>query len=182
MSPFLELDIGSSFNRNGTSLVQIMGIDRERAVMKWMIRMDHVKTKFRSGNGPRDLEGLNKMKEASWTQCMTARRWKEEAQPVGWSSVGAQVECVSSTLTGQLTLPELLVDSAGSAGDQLNSAGLSVQVLGSWAGSRQWSGHVDDPYVPMGRWALVVGPWAWAITLGLFWTCPGVVCKARTWI
>ncbi|KAF3560910.1 hypothetical protein DY000_02015196 [Brassica cretica] len=32
MSPFLELDIGSSFNRNGTSLVQIMGIDREQAL------------------------------------------------------------------------------------------------------------------------------------------------------
>ena len=35
MSPFLELDIGSiRFNRNGTALVQIMGIDREQAVMK----------------------------------------------------------------------------------------------------------------------------------------------------
>lgn len=99
--------------------------------------MDPVKTKSRSGNGPRDLEGLNKMKEARWTQCMTTRRCKEEAQPAGRSSVGAQVECVSSTLTGQLTLSEILADSAGSAGDQLNSAGLSVQALGSWAGSRQ---------------------------------------------
>ncbi|KAF2605549.1 hypothetical protein F2Q70_00025854 [Brassica cretica] len=35
MSPFLELDIGSiRFNRNGTALVQIMGIDREQAVIK----------------------------------------------------------------------------------------------------------------------------------------------------
>ena len=35
MSPFLELDMGHRrFNRNGTALVQIMGIDREQAVMK----------------------------------------------------------------------------------------------------------------------------------------------------
>ncbi|KAF3569459.1 hypothetical protein DY000_02011535 [Brassica cretica] len=68
-----------------------------------MIRMDHGETKSRPGNRPRDLEGLNKTKEASWTQCQ---------------------------------LPELdgLAHSAGSAVDQLNSAGLSVQVLGSWAG------------------------------------------------
>ncbi|KAF3512733.1 hypothetical protein F2Q69_00006452 [Brassica cretica] len=34
MSPFLELDIGSiRFNRNGTALVQIMGIDREQATI-----------------------------------------------------------------------------------------------------------------------------------------------------
>ncbi|KAF3561013.1 hypothetical protein DY000_02014782 [Brassica cretica] len=62
----------------------------------------------------RDLEGLKKIKEASWTQCITAGRCSQ--------------------------LPELdgLAHSAGSAGDQLNSAGLSVQVLGSWAGSGQW--------------------------------------------
>ncbi|KAF3568326.1 hypothetical protein DY000_02015600 [Brassica cretica] len=44
---------------------------------------------------------------------MATRRCKEEAQPAGRSSVGAQVECVSSTLTGKLTLSELLADSAG---------------------------------------------------------------------
>ncbi|KAF3590333.1 hypothetical protein DY000_02021198 [Brassica cretica] len=35
---------------------------------------------------------------------------------------------------GQLPDLDGLAHSAGSAGDQLNSAGLSVQVLGSWAG------------------------------------------------
>ncbi|KAF2583044.1 hypothetical protein F2Q68_00006624 [Brassica cretica] len=47
-------------------------------------------------------------------------------------------------------LPELdgLSHSAGSAGDQLNSAGLSVQVSGSWAGSGP--GHVDDPCATIG--------------------------------
>ena len=35
MSPFLELDMRHRrFNRNRTALVQIMGIDREQAVMK----------------------------------------------------------------------------------------------------------------------------------------------------
>ena len=74
-------------------------------------------------------------------------------------------------------LPELdgLAHSAGSAGDQLNSAGLSVQVMGSWAGSGQWPGHVGDPGVPMGWLALGIEPGAWEIRVGLFWTCPGVV-------
>ena len=67
-------------------------------------------------------------------------------------------------------LPELdgLAHSAGSAGDQLNSAGLSVQVMGSWAGSGQWPGHVGDPGVPMGWLALGIEPEAWAIRVGLF--------------
>ncbi|KAF3506329.1 hypothetical protein F2Q69_00006705 [Brassica cretica] len=69
----------------------------------------------------RDLEGLKKIKETSWTQCITAGRCNG------------------------------LAHSAGTAGDQLNSAGLSVQVMGSWAGSGQWSGHVGDPCVPMGN-------------------------------
>ena len=35
MSPFLEFDMGHRrFNRNGTALIQIMGIDREQVVMK----------------------------------------------------------------------------------------------------------------------------------------------------
>ncbi|KAF3576151.1 hypothetical protein DY000_02032890 [Brassica cretica] len=68
----------------------------------------------------KDLEGLKKIKETSWTQCITAGRCNG------------------------------LAHSAGTAGDQLNSAGLSVQVMGSWAGSGQWPGHVGDPCVPMG--------------------------------
>ena len=74
-------------------------------------------------------------------------------------------------------LPELdgLAHSAGTAGDQLNSAGLSVQVMGSWAGSGQWPGHVGDPCVPMGWLALGIEPGAWTIRVSLFWTCPGVV-------
>ena len=71
-------------------------------------------------------------------------------------------------------LPELdgLAHSAGSAGDQLNSAGLSVQVS---AGSGQWPGHMGDPCVPMGWWALGIEPGARAIRVGWLWTCPGVV-------
>ncbi|KAF2550295.1 hypothetical protein F2Q68_00033706 [Brassica cretica] len=57
----------------------------------------------------------------------------------------------------------LLTQSDGTAGDQLNSAELSVQVLGSWAGSGQWPGHVGDPCVTMGWWALGIEPEAWAI-------------------
>ncbi|KAF3610421.1 hypothetical protein DY000_02046367 [Brassica cretica] len=33
-----------------------------------------------SGNRPRDLEGLNKMKRASWTKCLAATRCKQEAR------------------------------------------------------------------------------------------------------
>ncbi|KAF2532707.1 hypothetical protein F2Q70_00030104 [Brassica cretica] len=44
----------------------------------------------------------------------------------------------------------------------------------SWAGSGQWPGHVGDPCVPMGWWALGIEPGAWAILVGLFWTGPGV--------
>ncbi|KAF2566936.1 hypothetical protein F2Q68_00025469 [Brassica cretica] len=101
-----------------------------------MIRMDHGKTKSRSGNRPRDLEGLKKIKEASWAQCITAGR------------------------CGQLPELDGLAHSAGSDGDQLNSARLSVQVSGSWAGSRQWPGHVGDPCVLMGWWALGIEPGA----------------------
>ncbi|KAG5414833.1 hypothetical protein IGI04_002400 [Brassica rapa subsp. trilocularis] len=74
-------------------------------------------------------------------------------------------------------LPELygLAHSAGSAGDQLNSSGLSVHVSGNCAGSGQWPGHVGDPCVPMGWWALGIESGAWAVRVGLFWTCPGVV-------
>lgn len=78
-------------------------------------------------------------------------------------------------------LPELdeLAHSAGSAGDQLNSARLSVQVLDSWARSGQWSDHVDHPGVPVSRWALVVEPGAWATSLGLCVTCLEVVIAVK---
>ncbi|KAF2535692.1 hypothetical protein F2Q68_00021960 [Brassica cretica] len=49
--------------------------------------MDQGKTKSRSGNRPRDLEGLNKMKKASWTKCLAARPCKKEAQPARRSSL-----------------------------------------------------------------------------------------------
>ncbi|KAF3485638.1 hypothetical protein F2Q69_00053750 [Brassica cretica] len=45
---------------------------------------------------PRDLEELNKMKRASWTKCLAARRCKQEAQPARRSLVGAQVESRTS--------------------------------------------------------------------------------------
>ncbi|CAG7863143.1 unnamed protein product, partial [Brassica rapa] len=122
----------------------VAGRDPGEARLKWVIRMDHGRSKYRSGNRPRDLEELKKIKEASWTQCITAGRCSQ--------------------------LPGLygLSHSAGSAGDQLNSAGLSVQVMGSWAGSGQWPGHVGDPGVPMGWLALGIEPGAWAIRVGLF--------------
>ncbi|KAF3508366.1 hypothetical protein F2Q69_00009793 [Brassica cretica] len=65
----------------------------------------------------RDLEGLNKMKRASWTKCLAARRCNQEAQPARRSSVGAQVECVSSlswmdylTQLGQLGISSTQLD------------------------------------------------------------------------
>ncbi|KAF2587946.1 hypothetical protein F2Q70_00038061 [Brassica cretica] len=78
---------------------------------------------------------------------------------------------------GVAQLPELdgLAHSAGSVGDQLNSAGLSVHVLGSWIGSGPWPGHVGDQCVPMGWWGLGIEPGAWAIRVGFSFTCPGVV-------
>ncbi|WZZ50718.1 hypothetical protein YC2023_050825 [Brassica napus] len=48
--------------------------------------MDHEKTKSRSGNRPRDLVGLNKMKRASWTSDETAGRCENEARSDGRSS------------------------------------------------------------------------------------------------
>ncbi|KAG5375402.1 hypothetical protein IGI04_039998 [Brassica rapa subsp. trilocularis] len=97
-------------------------------------------------SGPRDLEGLKKIKDASWKQCTTAGRCSRQARPAS---------------VGQLPELDCLAHSSGSAGDQLNSAGLSVQVMGSWAGSGQWPGHVGDPYVPMGWLALGIEPEAW---------------------
>ncbi|KAF3495316.1 hypothetical protein DY000_02052805 [Brassica cretica] len=74
--------------------------------------------------------------------------------------------CEETHQSGQLPELDGLAHSSGSSGDQLNSAGLSVQVLGSWAGSGQWLGHVGDPCVPMGWLALGIEPEAWAIRVG----------------
>ncbi|KAF3574729.1 hypothetical protein F2Q69_00059335 [Brassica cretica] len=88
----------------------------------------------------------------------------------------AQRSWTNEPVAGRGLLPELvgLAHSAGSAGDQLNSAGLSVQVLGSLVGSGQWPGHVGDPCVPMGWWGLGIEPGAWEIRVGFSFTCPGV--------
>ncbi|KAG2276985.1 hypothetical protein Bca52824_059540 [Brassica carinata] len=48
--------------------------------------------------------------------------------------------------------------------------------LGSWA-VRIVAGPMGDPCVPMGWWALGIEPGAWAILVGLFWTCPGVITR-----
>ena len=39
-------------------------------------------------------------------------------------------------------------------------------------------GPYGRPKVATGRWALVVGPWAWDISLGLGLTCLDVVGRA----
>ncbi|KAF3597642.1 hypothetical protein DY000_02020085 [Brassica cretica] len=59
-------------------------------------------------------------------------------------------ELVAGRGPGQLPELDGLSHSAGSAGDQLNSSGLRVQVLGSWVGSGQWPDHVGDRVC---RWA-----------------------------
>ncbi|KAF3548484.1 hypothetical protein DY000_02006669 [Brassica cretica] len=145
MSPFLELDMGHRrFNRNGNALVQIMGVDREQAVMKRIIRMDHEKTKSRSGNIPRDLVRLNKMKRASWTSDETAGRCENEAR---WES--AQLSWMECWKLGP--------------------------VCQSWA----VTGPVGWSIMAMGRWALGIGPGAWATSLGLCLTCLGAVRPVR---
>ena len=79
----------------------------------------------------------------------------------------------------QLTELDGLAHSDGSAGDQLNSAGLSVQVLGSWAGSGQWPGHVGYLCVTMGLWALGIEPGTWVFLEGFSVTCLGVDKQAQ---
>lgn len=59
----------------------VAGRDPGEARLKWVIRMDHGRTKYRSGNRPKDLEELKKIKEASWTQCITAGRCSKQARP-----------------------------------------------------------------------------------------------------
>ncbi|KAF3568082.1 hypothetical protein DY000_02017617 [Brassica cretica] len=116
--------------------------------------MDQGKTKSRSGSRPRDLEGLNKMKKASWTKCLAARPCKKEAQPDGRSSVGAQVECVSS-----LSWMDYLTQLVGQVWTVTEPVG--------------W------PRMAMDRWALLVRPWAWAIHVGFSLTCLGVDEQAQ---
>ncbi|KAF2542566.1 hypothetical protein F2Q68_00031219 [Brassica cretica] len=97
----------------------------------------------------------------------TRRRTSQRQAQWSWTS-----ELVAGRGPGQLPELDGLAHLAGSAGDQLNSAGLSVQVLGSWVGSGQWPGHVGDPCVPMGWWGLGIEPGAWAIRVGFSFTCP----------
>ncbi|KAF2577093.1 hypothetical protein F2Q68_00004554 [Brassica cretica] len=67
-----------------------------------MIRMDHEKTKSRSGNRPRDLVRLNKMKRESWTSDETAGRCENEARSAGRSSDKLSVAHIKfSRLVGQ---------------------------------------------------------------------------------
>ncbi|KAF2564867.1 hypothetical protein F2Q70_00017616 [Brassica cretica] len=121
------------------------------------------------------LESYDLKTSVSWSET-----WLRESDSWNVTKIRqrqAQRSWRSEPVAGRGQLPELdgLAHSAGSAGDQLKSAELSVQVLGSWAGSGQWPGHVGDPCVTMGWWALRIEPGAWEICVGLFWTCPGVV-------
>ncbi|KAF2577429.1 hypothetical protein F2Q68_00006625 [Brassica cretica] len=80
------------------------------------------------------------MKRTSWTKCLAARRCKQEAQPAGRSSVGAQSRVCQ--------LPEL--DGLATQLGQLGINWTQCSGLGNWAGSGQWPGHVDDPCATMG--------------------------------
>ncbi|KAG5374299.1 hypothetical protein IGI04_042388 [Brassica rapa subsp. trilocularis] len=102
-----------SHNRPMASVLHGLGVYYERNLESWETSSKELDKRAGSWTRSRDLEGLKKIKEASWTQCITAGRCSQ--------------------------LPELdgLAHSAVSAGDQLNSAGLSVRVLGSWFGSGQ---------------------------------------------
>nr|VDD31267.1 unnamed protein product [Brassica oleracea] len=96
------------------------------------------------GNAP--VRSYDLKTSISWREGKKETSSKELDKRAGsWTS-----ELVAGQDPGQLPELDGLAHSAGSAGDQLNSAGLSVQVLGSWAGSGQWTGHVGHPCVPMG--------------------------------
>ncbi|KAF3561681.1 hypothetical protein DY000_02014420 [Brassica cretica] len=56
---------------------------------------------------------------------------------------------------------------------------VEAQVLGSWAGSRQWPGHVGYLCVTMGLWALGIEPGAWVFLEGFSVTCLGVDEQAQ---
>ncbi|KAF3562303.1 hypothetical protein DY000_02017195 [Brassica cretica] len=100
-----------------------------------MIRMDHEKTKSRSGNRPMDLVGLNKMKRARLTSDETARRCENEARWVSWKSAQLSwMECWKLRPVYQF-----------------------------WA----VTGPVGWSMMAMGRWALGIGPEAWASSLDL---------------
>ncbi|KAF3561602.1 hypothetical protein DY000_02015743 [Brassica cretica] len=68
-----------------TSHVFVWVLDGPSTVVE-VAKMDHEKTKSRSGNTPRDLAGLNKMKRASWTSDEIAGRCENEARSAGRSS------------------------------------------------------------------------------------------------
>ncbi|KAF2595023.1 hypothetical protein F2Q70_00043760 [Brassica cretica] len=86
--PSRDLDIGPRrFDRNETALVQIKGIDREQGGMSEMIRMDHGKAQSMSINGPKDLDGLNRMLRTSWASCTIAGRCRRVARSAERSSV-----------------------------------------------------------------------------------------------
>ncbi|CAG7870574.1 unnamed protein product, partial [Brassica rapa] len=89
----------------------VAGRDPGEARLKWVIRMDHGRTMYRSGNRPRDLEELKKIKEASLTQCITAGRcmqlnvapwavWSISLSWVSWRS--AQLSWTECSSHGQL--------------------------------------------------------------------------------
>ncbi|KAF3584126.1 hypothetical protein F2Q69_00029656 [Brassica cretica] len=105
-----------------------------------MIRMDHEKTKCRSGNRPRDLVGLNKMKRARWTSDETVGRCENEAR------------------------------SAGRSSDKLSVAHINWMECWKLGPVCQFwivTGPVGWSMMAMGRWALGIGPGAWATSLGL---------------
>ncbi|KAF2612720.1 hypothetical protein F2Q70_00013541 [Brassica cretica] len=64
----------------GTRFHGRLSMCEDSSVLSHVGWMDHEKTKSRSGNRPRDLVGLNKMKRASWTSDETAGRCENEAR------------------------------------------------------------------------------------------------------
>ncbi|KAF3513352.1 hypothetical protein F2Q69_00005963 [Brassica cretica] len=86
---------------SGTSHVFVWLLDGPSTVVE-VAKMDHEKTKSRSGNRPRDLVRLNKMKRESWTSDETAGRCENEARSAGRSSDKLSVAHIKfSRLVGQ---------------------------------------------------------------------------------
>ncbi|KAF3500654.1 hypothetical protein F2Q69_00042205 [Brassica cretica] len=174
------------------------------------------------------------MKRASWTKCLAPRRRKQEAQPAGRSSVGAQVEwpghvghpCVTmgwwvlgiepgawvilegfsviclgvdkqaqdvwregrrpdstlngmNSLEGGCTVEPVSWEINGREDGCDPWRDLIITVLGSWAGSGQWPGHVGYLCVTMGLWALGIEPGTWVFLEGFSVTCLGVDKQAQ---
>ncbi|KAF3593084.1 hypothetical protein DY000_02020075 [Brassica cretica] len=94
-----------------------------------MIRMDHEKTKSRSGNRPRDLVGLNEMKTSSWTSDETAGRCESEARSAGRSSDKLSLDGVleartSVTVLGGYRAGWLAKDGYGPVGSSGQAMGM----------------------------------------------------------